>query len=118
MAIITRSGGAVGKDGSFTDAETLALELELAFIPSDPTVQKQFVYDSTTGNLNQIIIYGYDSTTATTTIVLFIKLFEYDSGDNLIKATTTRISDGTILVKDFVYDIDGNITTLVSVHNP
>lgn len=119
MAIITRGRGAgVSGDGAFTEAEKLALELELAFTSSDPTVQKQYGYDSTTGNLNQIIIYGYDSTTATTTIILFTKLLEYDSEDNLTKSTTTRILDSATLVKDFIYDIDGNITILTSVQTP
>ena len=119
MAIITRGRGAgVSGDGAFTEAEKLALELELAFTSSDPTVQKQFGYDSTTGDLTLITIYAYDTTSEITTIVLFTKILDYDSESNLIKVTITRASDSATLVKDFIYDIDGNITILTSVHTP
>lgn len=119
MAIITRGGpGKPGADGAFTQEEQLSLELELAFKSSSPTIQKQFGYDSTTGNLNIITIYAYDTTSATTTIILFTKELIYDSESNLIQVTITRLIDSATLVKDFTYDVDGNITIITSVHSP
>jgi len=118
MAIITRGGpGRPGSDGAFTQAEQLALELDLAFKSSSPTTQKQFAYDSTSENLITITIYAYDSTSATTGVVLFTKDLVYDSESNLTQITTTRLSDGATLVKDLTYDIDGNITILTSVNS-
>lgn len=119
MAIITRGGpGRPGADGAFTQEEQLALELELAFKSASPTIQKQFGYDSTTGNLNIITIYAYDTTSASPTVVLFTKVLDYDSESNLIQITITRLIDGATLTKDFTYDIDGNITVITSVHSP
>jgi hypothetical protein len=119
MVIITRGGpGRPGADGAFTQDEQLALELELAFKSSSPTIQKYFGYDSTTGNLSIITIYAYDTTSASPTIVLFTKVLDYDNDSNLIQVIITRLSDGATLTKDFTYDVDGNITIITSVHSP
>jgi len=119
MAIITRGGpGRPGSDGAFTQEEQLSIELELAFKSASPTMQKQFGYDSTTGDLTLITIYAYDTTSATTTVVLFTKVLEYDNDSNLIQVTITRVFDSATLVKDFTYDVDGNITVITSVHSP
>jgi len=113
MAILTtgKSGGA-STSGGFTSVEKLSLELELAFKTSTPSVKKQFGYDTTTGNLNSIIIYEYDTTT-----VLFTKILDYDGQDNLIKITVTRISDSVTLIKDLSYDVTGNLTLIMSIHS-
>jgi len=119
MAIITRGGpGVPGSDGAFTQAEQLSLELEMAFKSASPTVQKQFTYDSTSGNLATITIYAYDTTSAMTTVVLFTKDLVYDNESRLIQITTTRLIDGATVVKDLTYDVDGNMAILTSVHTP
>lgn len=114
MAIITTNtgGGAGSAGGGFTSVEKLSLELELAFKASTPNVKKEFGYDTTSGNLNSIIIYEYDTTT-----VLFTKILDYDGQDNLIKITVTRITDSVTLIKNLTYDVDGNLTIIMSIHN-
>jgi len=114
MAIITKntSGGAGSAGGGFTSIEKLSLELELAFKPSTPNVKKIFGYDTTSGNLNLITIFQYDTTT-----VLFTKILDYDGQDNLIKITITRISDSVTLIKDLSYDVNGNLTIIMSIHS-
>ncbi len=112
------SSGSSGTGGAFISDEKLALELEMAFKSSSPTIQKQLGYDTTTGNLTLITIYAYDTTTASVTIVLFTKVLEYNSEGTLIKITITRIFDSATLVKDLTYDGNENLTIITSVHNP
>lgn len=131
MAIITRvqgggagtsgtsgtsgSSGTSGQDGAgaFTTPEKLALEIELAFKPSNPSVRKVFSY--TGGDLTQITIY--DTTSADSTAILFIKTFTY-TGTDLTRVVITRISDSAQVIKDFTYDGQGNLTILTSAHIP
>ena len=90
----TDGGGQVG-DG-FTAQERLALEIELAFDASNPSVRKELSY--TGKKLTQIEIYTNDASA----ILLFTKVFSY-TGKQLTQNVTTRSADGATMTKDFTY---------------
>lgn len=87
----------------YSQIEKLNLELELSFKTSEINNYKEFSYDNN-GNLLSTIIYKTTDKLDT----LFDKRFTYTL-DNLTKIVLTRHSDGIKLIKNLMYDINGNL---------
>lgn len=87
--------GIQGPQGSFSDADKKALELELEYKTTSPSYFKELTYVS--GSLTNISIWAPSKITK-----LFNKALTYASGQ-LSQSILTRITDGATLTKDFTY---------------
>jgi hypothetical protein len=113
--ILTRSastGSAGASGGAYTQAEKLAMEMEMSFKASKLSNYSEFTY-SQQGDLTDIDIYESDSKVVT----LFTKDFAYKQG-NLTDILLTRISDGVQLLKLFTYSQQGDLTTITVSAGP
>jgi hypothetical protein len=100
--ILTRSastGSAGASGGAYTQAEKLAMEMEMSFKASKLSNYSEFTY-SQQGDLTDIDIY------------------ESDSKGNLTDILLTRISDGVQLLKLFTYSQQGDLTTITVSAGP
>jgi len=103
---LTSSTGASGGSGAYTDAEKLAIELEMSFKAANLYNYKELTYSNSL--LSEINIYT-DSGKVTK---LFRKELEYDVSDKLNLITLTRISPSASLTKTLSYDGSDNLITI------
>lgn len=108
----TGSAGASGA-GAYSQAEKLAMEMEMSFKASKLSNYSEFTY-SQQGDLTDIDIYESDSKVVT----LFTKDFAYSQQGNLTDILLTRISDGVQLLKLFAYSQQGDLTTITVSAGP
>tara|TARA_Y100000310_G_scaffold343740_1_gene452791 strand:- start:1052 stop:1393 length:342 start_codon:yes stop_codon:yes gene_type:complete len=108
--ITTKNRGGFGGDHTYSQAEKLAMEMEMSFKAANLANFKELVFDSS-GDLSNVSIYT-DSGKATK---LFNKDLTYDSSGDLSQLVLTRITDSVVLTKDFSYDGDGNLSTINNV---
>jgi hypothetical protein len=107
--IITKSSGSgSGDSGVFSQAEKLALELEMEFKAANLYYYKELNY--TDNKLTGVDIY----TDNTKIVALFSKSLTY-SDNKLMQINLTRISDGATLTKVFNYSGSSLINVEVSV---
>jgi hypothetical protein len=106
----TLTPGATGA-GAYTQAEKLAMELEMAFKAAKLSNYREFTYAG--GDLTTITIYEDDSKLVT----LFTKDFTYDVNGNLSQLLLTRELDGAQLLKIFSYT-DGDLTSIEASAGP
>lgn len=114
--ILTRSAGtgsAGASGGAYTQAEKLAMEMEMSFKASKLSNYSEFTY-SPQGDLTDIDIYESDSKVVT----LFTKDFSYSQQGDLTDILLTRISDGVQLLKLFTYSQQGDLTTITVSAGP
>jgi YD repeat-containing protein len=102
-----KAGGA-GGSGVFTQAEKLALEMEMDFKASNLFYYKEFTYDSTSELLITIEYYT-DNGKGTK---LFNKDLSYNPSDQLITSVLTRILDVVTMTKTLAYDGSGNLISI------
>jgi len=100
--------GEPGKDGTFTEAEKLILEMEMAFKVANLTNFKETTFSA--GLLLNLSIYT-DSGKGTK---LFNKDFTYSTGQ-LTTVVLTRISDSVISTKNLLYNIDGTLLSIDTI---
>jgi hypothetical protein len=100
------STSASGGSGAYTEAEKLAIEMEMEFKTTSSSYYKELTYN-VSGDLTNIGIWTNDSKT----LKLFNKDFNY-SGSNLDTIELTRISDNKKLIKDLSYSVSGDLTSI------
>lgn len=105
VIVVRGKSGAGGGTGVYSQAEKLALELEMSFKAANLSNYKEFTY--TAGDLTGIDIYEDD----TKAVKLFNKIFTCISG-TLTQLVLTRVSDSATLTKDFNYDINENLESI------
>ena len=117
LVILTRtaSTGTAGVSGSgaYTQAEKLAMELEMAFKAAKLSNYREFTY-SQQGDLTDIDIYE----TAAKITTLFTKGFTYSQQGDLTEILLTRISDSSQLLKLFTYSQQGDLLTITASAGP
>ena len=113
--IITHSPPATGSgggSGAFSQADKLAIEMEMEFKTAYTSYYKEFDYFAAPpqlkGSLSDIDIWT-DSGKGTK---LFHKDLFYNSDYLLEKSLLIRVSDGSGLVKEFGYDAQDNLISL------
>ncbi len=107
--ILTRYTGSTGASGAgaYTQAEKLAMELQMAFKAANLSNYSEFTY-SQQGDLTDIDIYVDD----TKVVTLFTKDFSYSQQGDLIEILLTRITDSQQLLKLFTYSQQGDLTSI------
>lgn len=108
MSVIIVRGRSTGGSGVYSQAEKLAIEMEMAFKASNINNYKELIYNAT--DLIEIDYYT-DNTKITK---LFDKILSYNSG-KLVQTILTRIDDGSTLTKSFSYDINDNLESVEAV---
>lgn len=111
-SISTGTAGVTGT-GAYTQAEKLAMELEMSFKAAKLSNYREFTY-SQQGELTDIDIYE----TAAKITTLFTKDFTYDNKRNLTEILLTRISDSAQLLKLFTYSQQGDLLTITASAGP
>ena len=101
----TSSSGTSGGSGVYTYDEKLAIEMEMEFKASIESYYKEMDY--TDGYLTNVGIW-FDPTKVTK---LFNKDLTYEN-DYLTETLLERVSDGSLLLKLFEYDVDDNLTSV------
>lgn len=96
--------GNPGPEGSLP----LALEMKLAFKAANLTNYKILSYVDSI--LSEIDIWE----TQAQLTKLFNKVLTYNINGQLSQIILTRISDSTVLTKDFVYNLDGSLNSITS----
>lgn len=107
--IVTRpnSSGSGTGTSPYTQADKLALEMEMAYSTAQRTYFKELTYDTTTGDLSNVSIY-VDNTKI---VKLFNKDLIYSTG-LLSQVVLTRTSDSATLTKDLLYDGNDNLSSI------
>lgn len=104
---LTSGTGASGSAaGAYSNAEKLAMELEMSFKAANLYNFKELTYSNSL--LSEINIY----TDSGKTTKLFRKALEYDITDKLNLVTLTRISPSSSLIKTLNYDGSDNLITI------
>lgn len=93
-------------DASLIGFDIDKIELELKLSPDTLSRHKIFSYN-VGGNLVQIDTYD----SILQTVYLFRQVFNY-SGETLTSQVVTRMTDGFIYAKSYIYDGNGNLTNI------
>jgi hypothetical protein len=108
MGIIVTKPGSVGSAGSgvFSQAEKLALELEMEFKAAKLYYYKEFTYIGS--QLTGVDVYEDN----TKVVQLFNKILTYTES-KLTRTDLTRISDSVVLTKTFSY-VDNKLISITT----
>ena len=113
--IVTHSTSTAGASGggAFTQAEKLALQMEMEFIASQESYYKELSYVTDPGPLRGSLLDVDIYTDSGKTVQLFHKDLFYDDVTRLLDRTLlTRISDGAALLKQLTYDASDNLISI------
>lgn len=115
--IVTRSTASQGGSGSgvFTQAEKLALEMEMEFKAANASYYKELYYKPDNPNKGNLISAGIWTTTFKTLRLFAKDLNYYESGSlkgNLDNTLLLRDLDNAQLLKIFNYDDNENLASI------